>query len=267
MLSKLVKLLSILRSRPYRFALLRYNVAAGVEHERVLMGLGCRSVVDVGANRGQFSLVARHCFPEATIAAFEPLPGPAERFKRVFAADRRVRFHQYALGQQGDVATMHVSCKDDSSSMLPITSRQRSIFPGTGEAGTITVGVRRLVDLVQAGELESPALLKMDVQGYELEVLKGCEDLLDGFSYVYAEGSFVELYEGQALADDLICWLRQREFRLRGVYAVVFDAQGRAVQADMLFEKAALAHQYATDAHAGLRGRLRCPAATPEETS
>jgi len=240
MLHRFVKLLSILRSRPYRTALLRHNVAAGVEHERVLTLLDCRSVIDVGANRGQFSLVARRCFPEARIVAFEPLSRPAERFRRVLAGDPRVTLHQCAVGPQKAVASMHVSCKDDSSSMLPITSRQRSIFPGTGESGTTMVHVGRLVDFVHAVDLRAPALLKLDVQGYELEALRGCEDLLDSFSYVYAEGSFVELYRGQVLADDLIAWLRRREFRLSGVYGEVFDGQGRAVQADMLFRRVGL---------------------------
>lgn len=134
---------------------------------------------------------------------------------------------------------MHVSAKDDSSSLLPIASHQRSIFRGTDEAGTMEVKVGRLADLLNAGQLKSPALLKLDVQGYELEVLKGCEDLLESFSCVYAEGSFVELYSGQVLADDLIAWLRLRDFRLSGVYGVVFDGHGRAVQADMLFSRCA----------------------------
>ena len=230
--------MAILRTRRYRSALLRHKVAAGVEHERVLNGLGCRSVVDVGANRGQFSLVARRCFPEATIIAFEPLSGPAERFRRVFAGDPHVSLHQHALGPQNTMSTMHVSSKDDSSSLLPITSRQSSIYPGTGESSTSTVRVRRLVDCLRAGELKPPVMLKLDVQGYELEALTGCEELLDSFSYVYAEGSFVELYQGQVLADDLIDWLRRHRYRLSGVYGVNYDEQGRAVQADMLFRKA-----------------------------
>ncbi len=83
-------------------------------------------------------------------------------------------------------------------------------------------------------------MLKLDVQGYELEALKGCEDLLDSFSYVYAEGSFVELYEGQVLAGDLVAWLRERGYTLSGVYGVVYDNHGRSVQADMLFRKTVL---------------------------
>ena len=204
------------------------------------MGLDCRSVVDVGANRGQFSLVARHCFPEAMIVAFEPLSGPAGCYRRVFGGDSRVSLHQHALGSQQAVTTMHVSCRDDSSSLLPMTPRQRNIFPGTGESGTTVVSVGRLVDSIRASELKPPAMLKLDVQGYELEALRGCEELLDSFSYVYAEGSFVEVYEGQVLADDLIAWLRRHAYRLSGVYGVVYDDRGRAVQADMLFRKAVL---------------------------
>ena len=135
---------------------------------------------------------------------------------------------------------MHVSGKDDASSLLPITPLMSSLFPGTAEAGTAMVGVGRLADFVCADELKPPALLKLDVQGYELEVLKGCDDLLGSFSSVYAECSFVELYRGQVLADDLIAWLRGRDFRLSGVYGVVYDVRGRAVEADLLFRKTTL---------------------------
>lgn len=238
MLSKLVKLMSILLSRPYRSALLRHKVAAGVEHDRVLRRLNCRSVVDVGANRGQFSLAARRWHPDATIIAFEPLPRPAERFRRVFAGDRRVTLHEYALGPHEAVSTMHLSSKDDVSSLLPITPLMGGLFLGSAEVGTTVVRVGRLADFVRAAELKSPALLKLDVEGYELEALRGCEELLDSFSHIYAECSFVELFRGQVAADDLIVWLKQRKFRLSGVYGVVFDAQGRAVQANMLFKKA-----------------------------
>ena len=73
------------------------------------------------------------------------------------------------------------------------------------------------------------------MQGFELEALRGCEDLLKRFAYVYAECSFVELYSGQALADGVIAWLRERGFRLIGVYHMSYDRNGHAVQGDFLF--------------------------------
>ena len=80
-----------------------------------------------------------------------------------------------------------------------------------------------------------PALLKLDVQGFELPALAGCETLLDRFAWVTVEGSFVELYAGQAFADAVIAWLRERGFALPGVYNMAYDGEGRAVHGDFLF--------------------------------
>jgi len=194
-----------------------------------------RTVVDIGANRGQFALAARNCSPDARIVSFEPLPGPAETFRQVFSGDARVVLHPVAIGQVRREMTIHISAADDSSSLLPITAMQRSLFPGTGEVGTAVVQVAPLSEFLSATEIEQPALLKLDVQGYELEALKGCEGLLGCFAYVYAECSFIELYEGQPLADTIIAWLRERGFRLEGIYNLTYNPKGRGVQGDFLY--------------------------------
>ena len=191
---KAKKLAAILKSPYYRTRLLRHRVAAGVEHARVLSGLDCRTVVDIGANRGQFALVARRCLPQARVISFEPLPAAAAKFRAVFSGDDRVTLHEVAIGPAPGNATIHISRRDDSSSLLPITSTQAALFPGTEEAATATVRVAPLREFVSSEDIQPPAFLKLDVQGYELEALRGCEDLLDRFAYVYAECSFVELY-------------------------------------------------------------------------
>ena len=200
-------------------------------------GSDCRTVVDIGANRGQFALVARRCLPQARVISFEPLPAAAAKFRAVFADDDRVTLHEVAIGPVRGNATIHISRRDDSSSLLPITATQASLFPGTEEAATAVVRVAPLREFVSAADIQTPALLKLDVQGFELEALRGCEDLLDRFAYVYAECSFVELYAGQALADEVIAWLRERGFNLRGEHNTVHDRGGRAIQADFLFAR------------------------------
>src|SRR5690606_18103140 len=80
-------------------------------------------------------------------------------------------------------------------------------------------------------------LLKLDVQGFELEALAGCEEILERFDWVYAECSFVELYVGQGLVDEVIAWIRERDFVIRGIYNVVKDSAGWAIQADCLFQR------------------------------
>lgn len=230
------KLVGILSVPAWCRVLLCHRVAAGVEHTAVLRHLGeVRMVVDIGANRGQFALVARHYFPVAYIVSFEPIAGPAAIYRTVFARDTRAELHETAIGPESKDTIIHLSARDDSSSMLPIATVQDALFPGTAEIGTRSIKVTRLADQVPEDAIETPALLKLDVQGFELEALAGCEDLLDCFDWVYAECSFVELYAGQAFADAVIAWLRERSFALRGVYNTSYDAQGRTIQADFLF--------------------------------
>ena len=235
-LRQLVKALRVLLAADRRWLrALRQGVAPSLEHLRVLRLMSAETVVDIGANRGQFALAVRHVLPQAAIDSFEPLPEPAAVFRRVFAGDTRVTLHACAIGERAGTTSMHVSARDDSSSLLPIGSEQTRIFPGTAEVALAQIEMRRLEDVLQRADIAAPALLKLDVQGYELQALRGCETLLDAFAWVYCECSFVELYAGQALADEVIAWLRERRFGLLGAYNMAFDHAGRAVQADFLF--------------------------------
>jgi FkbM family methyltransferase len=236
--AKAGKLARILSVRAWRRALLHHRVAAGAEHADVLRSMpGLRTIVDVGANRGQFALTARHCFPEARIVSFEPLARPAATYRAVFANDARTKLINAALGPKTGDAVIYVSGRDDSSSLLPITAAQSVLFPGTAQISTATVPVARLAEYLPASAIETTALLKLDVQGFELQALAGCDDVLDRFAWIYAECSFMELYAKQAFAAEIIAWLRERGFELRGVYHMAYDAQGRAVQADFLFAR------------------------------
>ncbi len=215
---------------------LRLGVAASIEHGPVMRKLSCQTVIDIGANRGQFALVVRHNMPEANIVSFEPLTKPAELFRRVFVADNAVLLHVAAIGPTKEHREMHVSACDDSSSLLPISSLQEEIFPGTGEVETTDVHVAPLDDFLDDDDIAGPAMLKLDVQGFELDALKGCESLLARLDWIYCECSFVELYTGQNLAADVIDWLSRRGFRMEGIYNPSYDREGRAIQADFLFQ-------------------------------
>ena len=234
--SRFKKLVSISAHQSLIGSLVRHGVAAGVEHSCTLAQLGdCATVVDVGANRGQFALIVRDRIPTARIESFEPLPEPARRFRTVFAQDSMVTLHPVAIGPRRERATIHISARDDSSSLLPIAAAQSSLFAGTEEAGIATIEVGPLDAFLDAKAIRAPALLKIDVQGFELQALEGCASCIDLFEWVYVECSFVELYEGQAFADEVIAWLRERGLKLRGVYNMAYDARGAAVQADFLF--------------------------------
>ncbi|MBN2569034.1 MAG: FkbM family methyltransferase, partial [Deltaproteobacteria bacterium] len=109
--------------------LLRNRLLAGAEHRQVLR-TDLATVVDIGANRGQFALAVRRWVPAAKVFAFEPLAGPAARFHKIFKGDHKVTLYQVAIGPKAGDANIHVSAADDSSSLLPISHIQGRLFPG-----------------------------------------------------------------------------------------------------------------------------------------
>jgi len=231
------KLLRVLWIRAYRGPFLRTRVAASTEHDRILAGLDLRTVVDIGANRGQFALCIRRLYPQAQIYSFEPLSRPARSWMRNFGADPRARLFQKAIAAQTGSATMHVSRWDVSSSLLPFAQAQHDNFPLTEEASREVVATTNLAACLDSDAIQGPALLKLDVQGYELTALQGCGELLDRFDYVYVEASFIELYVGQALATEVIAFLLGRGFKLLCVANLSCGKGQRPIQADFLFSR------------------------------
>src|SRR5690242_10115416 len=121
-LRKARKLASLVRHPDFRRGL-RVGTAAAIEHRDLPLLPNAATVIDVGAHKGQFALLARHRFPAASIHCFEPLPEPRTRLTRLFGGDAGVRIHPVAASNEPGAASMHVSKLDDSSSLLPIGDR------------------------------------------------------------------------------------------------------------------------------------------------
>lgn len=227
------KLMILLRHRGYRQAL-RQGVAASVEHGSVPFRSDFGTVIDIGASRGQFALFAAQRFPRARIISFEPLPEPRNRLEQVLGD--RVEVKPFALGAEPGSVVMNISRQDDSSSALEIGAAQRRNFPGTEAVGTLEVAISTL-DKVLDEPVEGPCLLKIDVQGLELEVLKGASKSLARIDEALVECSFIELYEGQAMADEVVALMLEAGLRLAGVHGAVSTATGEPIQADFHFRR------------------------------
>ena len=235
---RLRKLAAISANGLYRRAFLRHGVAPAIEHHALLQTLPFDVVADVGANRGQFSLVCRRMHPHARVIAFEPLSGPASIYRALFSRDGGATLHSVALAPERGTMEMNISKRDDSSSLLPISKAQTENYPGTERVGICQVTVAPLTDFISVKDLTGRGLLKIDVQGFELEVLKSAEALIQPFDWIYAECSFAPLYEGQALADDIIAFLKARGFVLSGMHNPSCGRNGTLLQADLLFTRA-----------------------------
>jgi len=224
-------------ARPRCWRAIAFRVAPAIEHYGLLRSVKYDLLIDVGANRGQFSLLSRVVAPSVPIRAFEPIPAEAARYRRVNCRKgESISLMEVALGDQHGVAELHLSGRADSSSMLPIGELQSSLFPGTEEVGILRVPVTPLDALPEVWAGASRALLKLDVQGFEMSVLRGAREALRHCQYVYVECSHVPLYVGQALFPEVNEFLKNQGFVVAKEENTQF-AGGKLIQADYLFSR------------------------------
>jgi FkbM family methyltransferase len=205
-----------------------------VEHVVAIQRLNPRTLIDIGANKGQFSLVARSLFPGIEIHAFEPL----ERERKLLASvvSQPIKIYATALGETEGEATFFVTSRADSSSLLKPGRGQKDAF-GVALSSTIKVPVARLDDFVNVKRMPRPILMKADVQGGELAVFKGAKELISAVDAVYCEASFVPLYELQPLAHEMIRYLAAEGLFLRGAFNQSTTVRFGPTQADLLFSR------------------------------
>lgn len=221
---------------PSCWGALASGVAPAVEHRAVLRALAIDGVIDVGANRGQFTLACRLVLAGVPVVAFEPIPAEAAKFRKVHGGRPQVKLIECALGEFRGNAALHLSESADSSSLLPIGRKQTELFAHTAEVGTISVGVQRLDDFSEHWRGRVRQLLKIDVQGFELRVLRGATETLKSCAYVYAECSEVPLYDGQALRSEVESFLVEQGFARQARHNEQCSG-GLLIQADYLFAR------------------------------
>lgn len=235
MVPKLRKAFGLLgRPRLARVAIIN-RVAASIEHLDAIHRAPANTLLDAGANKGQFSLAFRHVRPRATIVAFEPLPEAAKVFEKLFAGDEMTRLQRVALAGSAGSAVFYVADRADSSSLLMLGEGQDRAFRVRTNK-TITVPLQRLDECIDIGGLPRPILLKVDVQGGELGVFEGCGTIGE-IDYIYVELSYVELYVGQPLIGDAIAYLSAKGFQVIGIFNQVSTGEFGPTQVDVLFRR------------------------------
>jgi FkbM family methyltransferase len=199
-----------------------------------LKALPVRTVLDIGANTGEFAAEIRDLLPEAFIYSFEPLADAHAALVSQMRGDERFRAFNFALGAEDSRALIHRSNFSPSSSLLPMLELHTAAWPHTAEATTEEIEVRRLDSL--GIETEPELLIKIDVQGFEDKVIEGGRVTIGRAAYVITEVSFARLYDGQPLFDDIYQLLRGMGFDYRGsLWQLPDPRDGRPLQADAVF--------------------------------
>jgi FkbM family methyltransferase len=166
-------------------------------------------VLDVGANEGQYARRLRADGYLGELVSFEPGLEAYSKLAQTASADPAWHTVRMALADRPGSATLNVSANSYSSSLLPISGVHTAAAPDAAYVET------EIVETTTLDALELPPMptyLKIDVQGYEPQVLRGGDRLLPHVIAVELEMSLVPLYEGQDLAPEVCAMLRDRGF-------------------------------------------------------
>jgi FkbM family methyltransferase len=190
-------------------------------------------VIDGGASSGSTIALLLKQYGSPFIHAFEPNPDAAHTLKRQYAALPNVTIHEQALGAESKRLSFNVLNRASSSSMLTPSAVNHRYHAGEMDVRrVVTVDQVRLDEALPDLDID---LLKLDLQGYELEALKGCEKLLDRVKTITTEVEFVPLYERQALFADIDAYLRNHGFRLLNLYELFTQPDGQLTAGDAVY--------------------------------
>jgi len=190
------------------------------------------TLVDVGSNKGQFGVIARKFFPGIRIHSFEPQEDQLNIQKKVLG-DYNIKYYNIALGNDEKTTKIYITKRKDSSSLLkPANTTNEKYLVNA----TKIINLQKLNNIAILKEIEGPSVLKLDVQGFELETLKGGDQIIDNFDYIIIEVSFVKIYENQVYANELYDFLNAKSFKLEAKCNFTM-LDGKSFQEDLLFIK------------------------------
>jgi len=224
---------SILRHTPYRVIRARdANRFQAIEECLVSLAkraFNPRRIVDGGANVGDFAKIAASIFGMATVHLVEPQPACHKALAQL-TRDDRFRLHAVALGSEDAFIDLAIDPAGVTTGAHVLPDRK----PSSG--GCVRVPVARL-DTLLAAEIakEDRCFLKLDLQGWELEALKGAAGILDRIEVILCEVSFyAQAYE--PLIETLMNFLDKHDFALHDIAALAARRRdNRAHQGDFLF--------------------------------
>jgi FkbM family methyltransferase len=232
---KLVK--TLVQNSLLLFGLQLHKIPVAEKQLQWLTNMQIQTVLDIGANTGQFVQMIGKLLPDAIIYSFEPLPDCYEELVTTFAGRSKFQGFNLALGNESGKVKMNRNEFSLSSSLLPLGELHKQNFPFAQKETVQEVSITRLDDIADSLELSKPILIKVDVQGFEDRVIDGGIGVFKQASVILIELSIEQLYKDQLLFDDIYQKLKSLGFQYRGNYAQASSPNGRILYVDSIFTK------------------------------
>jgi FkbM family methyltransferase len=210
-----------------------------LRYSKLFSLLGIDLLIDVGANAGQFATLCRAHGYQGSILSFEPSSAAHRELLKAAVSDPFWTVaDRMALGAVSGEVEINIAANSFSSSILPMLDSHLSAAPESQYIQREMVPVRRLDDVLPEDAESCKIFLKLDVQGYEPQVLSGAAHTLTQTSAVQLEMSLLPLYEGEQLLPQMSAAMKARGFDLWDLEPSFRDTStGRLLQVDGIFTR------------------------------
>ncbi len=192
----------------------------------LLTQLDIDSVIDVGANNGQYGIMLRKLGFKGEIHSFEPVTISFNRLQKEAEKDKKWHIYHCALGHENTSISINISQASEFASLLPATSYAKKIYDKKIPLSeTEQIQVKTLDDIFGQNKcfLEKRIFLKMDTQGYDLNVIKGGKLVVEQALALQSEISIIPLYKGMPDYLESLAVFNKSGFKLSGIYPVSRD--------------------------------------------
>lgn len=208
--------------------------------KQLLADYGVDTILDVGANSGQFATELRCDMGYVgRIISFEPLSSAFQLLEKNSKGDMHWETCNFALGEVNESREINIAGNSDSSSILEMLNSHLASAPESAYIGRERIEVKSLDSIFP--DLCAKAknvYLKIDTQGYEQQVLRGAAESLLDIDTVHMEMSLVHLYEGEMLIYQMCEFMYQRDYVLVSLEPNFADRKsGRLLQVDGIFHR------------------------------
>lgn len=235
-------------ARIFNLEIKKYNSETHAINQTIKVLKYCKidMVLDIGANTGQFAQELRENGYEGVIISFEPLSSARKKLIKNSSKDSKwIIKNQYALGSEEGETEINVSNNSVSSSILNILESHTRAAKYSEYIDKEKIKILTLDKVMEKYNNENKNIfIKIDTQGYELEVIKGGIETIKKSKAILCELSLVELYKNQATWKQIISILEKEEYSLWCIQEGFTNPNtGQTLQVDGLFLKEEITHK------------------------
>lgn len=238
-MGKLDRLNSLLHK--YGFELVRYNKATNADLRRkaIFEKYAIDVVIDVGANIGSYGAQLRKNGYKGYIFSFEPLTVAFNSLHEAASGDAKWNIYNFALGSETGVQTINISQNLHSSSLLEILETHTKAEQSASYINKEEIQIKTLDSIFEEiRNTDKEIFMKIDTQGFELNVLKGAVNSLYNINTIQLELSLQPLYAGQPLYNEVMNFLLSQNYTLIDLEPGFADqSTGTLLQFDGIFRK------------------------------